>query len=256
MTFSLCISHTPWVQDRLNAFDAMLGALWLAPAPGVRVSPCPFLLNNTDYRGTDWQVSKVAWALAQWRWSAAQGVTHHVFMTDDLHIAPRFWEILSAMCLHTGELPIGLLSNHPKGPALRRDTGAHWYRTQSWLVGPAYVLPHAFLVGFLAWFESLSFDEQKYRNDDSSANEYVSQIGSYACHPLPTIIEHRGDIDSTVGHGDKYSRERLSWRQEQWPDPVDGWQRVSVPTSIEDMCNDRFWRDATSAPVLTVGDES
>ncbi len=249
MTFSLVTNNTPWRPERVKALAEML--LALAPWPGL-----PVMINDHDYRGTDWQVSKVQWALDQWQWSARQDVTHHVFMTDDLHIMPRFWEALRAMCSQSGDAPIGLLSNHPAAVALEA-AGQHWYRTNSWLVGPCYVLPHAFLLRFLAWFEAKPDGNEPgakgYANDDSSINEFVSHEGGYTLHPLPTIIEHRGDIDSTVGHGDKHSRERVSWRAIQHPGPRE-WVRVTHEP-VRALNEPAYWAGANQAPLLAVGDK-
>ncbi len=251
MTFSLAINHTPWVPERVEAMAAMRKAL--AVGPGY----CRTLINDTDYRGTDWQVSKVKWALDQWRWAAAvDHVTHHVFMTDALHIMPRFWDALSAMCFNSGEAPIGLLSNHPGAVALEA-AGQHWYRTNSWLVGPCYVLPHAFLLRFLKWFEAKpdgnAVGAKGYANDDSSINEFVTSEGGYTLHPLPTIIEHRADIGSTVGHGDQHSLERVSWRALQWPGVGGAWQRIPHEP-VRALCEPAWWAGAADSPLMKVGE--
>lgn len=272
-TFSLCISHTPWIADRVKALDEMLYEInvWqhdddCAGSPiddgycrGYDAPLDAILINDHDYRGTDWQVSKVEWALRQWRWSVAQPTTHHVFMTDDLHIAPSFWPILTAMVQAHPDVPIGLLSNHPRGPGLFAQN-RHGYRTNSWLVGPAYVMPHKCLVDFLAWFEALSFPDQQYANDDSSINAWNTLHGGpgETWHPLPTIIEHRADIGSTVGHGDRYSAQRLSWRGIWDPliDPTDGealtWHLTDLETEIDPMTHVDFW--SGDAPMLAVGE--
>lgn len=256
-TFSLVVNHTPWVPERAECLHEM--KQWLGPGIISGVSPV-WKINDTDFRGTEWQQSKVQWALDQWRWAAEQKTTHHVFMTDDLHIAPHFWNILSAMVQHVGDNPIGLLSNHPLA-VQRLMMGDSWYATNSWIVGPAYVLSHAFLLEFLPWFEALSdgphttFGTKSYRNDDSSLNEFVSHSGRHAMHPLPTIIEHRGDIGSTVGHGDKYSRERVSWRAFRGTDDKGRWCEHEAKFDIDAMTVPDYWAGADMAPLLKVGEE-
>jgi hypothetical protein len=255
MNFSLVVNHTPWIPERVEALQAMLEAL--------QDFEGPMQVNSTDYRGTDWQVSKVAWAWAQWTFAAEQKTTHHVFMTDDLHIAPHFWEILSAMVAGSGAKVIGLLSNHPRGPRLFGD-GEHAYRTNSWLVGPAYVLEHETLLRFLAWFDKLpdgphtEKGTKAYANDDSTINEWVTHHsrGLTTWHPLPTIIEHRGDLESTVGHGDQHSRERVSWRKYQIPlEGQDGsilWRDIDMHRSLlEEMRSPSYWNE--EARILPVG---
>lgn len=254
-TFSLVVNHAPWKPERVQAKGCML--LELLPLSR-RV---PFFLHDTDYRGRDWQDDgKVAWALAQWRWSAKQATTHHVFLTDDLALAPRWWEVLGAMVEAAPASPIGLLSNHPRAPDLIVE-GWKWYATNSWLVGPAYVLPHELLVAFLAWFEALPDGPhtvkgtKAYANDDSSINEWITVHGpGRTLHPLPTIIEHRTDLESTVGHGDEYSRERVSWRRVGFLD-----EHEFVLTheqqldDVEQMAHAEWWNEkggAQAAPLL------
>src|SRR5271155_5417511 len=142
-TFSLVINHTNWRAERVAALEVMKLALFV-PQGG----PCKqWMCNEADFRGRDWQEAKVEWALSQWRWAAKERTTHHVFMTDDLHISPHFWDILMAMVEGSKARAIGLLSNHPRGPRLFGD-GEHGYRTNSWIVGPAYVLEHKLLLDF------------------------------------------------------------------------------------------------------------
>jgi hypothetical protein len=246
------INHTPWVPERVACLGAMMDEL-------ERSAKGPIWCNSKDWRGTDWQQSKVQWALDQWRWAAAQDATHHVFMTDDLHLAPEFGHVLEAMIQGCPDHPIGLLSNHPR--ASQTYTLRHsWYRTNSWIVGPAYVLPHEFLIRFLAWFEALpegphtTPGTRAYRNDDSSINEYVTQSGSWSAHPLPTIIEHRGDIGSTVGHGDRYSRERISWRARRWFQAGE-WHESAAFFDLDALATVEYWAGVERAPLLEVGAE-
>lgn len=263
--FSLSLSHTPWREDRAASCREMLMAL-TPLACGV-----PFLLNDTDYRGTDWQVSKVKWAIDQWRWALSTPATsHHLFLTDDLYLAPNFWEILDAMVQACPDQAIGLLSNHPHSPDLGLRLGKRWYRCGAWLVGPAYVLPRALLSEFLARFLDLPDGNapgaKGYGNDDSSINEFLSTTGRYSYHPIPTIIEHRGDLPSTVGHGDRYSRQRMSWRKITAPietaQGIVGWSDDLIDWDVARMIFAKmnsvdFWLEgggAAESPILPMGD--
>lgn len=260
-TFSIVVNHTPWRTERREALAAMVPELVEAIAVDGAYEASPIYINATDYRGTEWQVSKVAWALEQWTWSLRQPTTHHLFLTDDLHLSPRFKSALEAMLLSRPDVPIGLLSNHPAGPRLYED-GHHGYTTNAWIVGPAYVLPHRCLTEFLAWFDALPGGDWRtpgtkgYRNDDSSLNEWITAAGpGVAWHPLPTIVEHRADLESTVGHGDRFSRERLSWRERRRVvDAGDDFRWVSeswMGPRLEDMLLPEFW--AGAAPLQSVG---
>lgn len=248
---SLVISHTPWRPERVTCLRKMLHEL-VPLSRGI-----PFFLNDEDHRGKDWQGgAKMAWMLAQWTWSARQSVQWCVFATDDLALAPRFLDILAAMLEAVPDKPIGLLSNAPRAPELA-DAGHRWYRTGSWIVGPMYVLPAPMLRDFLRWYEGLPIGEKigpASWNDDNAINQWVSSHGpGESYHPLPTPIEHDsdGDLPSTVGHGDQYSRERVSWRRVQHP--ASG-LKIPRPTPIDDMVRAAWWREGPAAPLLPVGD--
>lgn len=267
--FSLVIHHSPWREDRVVCLREML--LELTPlAQGVA-----FLLNDTDHRARDWQDAKVDWALDGWRWSAfahrkaheagaPRHASHHVFLTDDLRIMPGFWPALRAMVAAAPSSPIGLLCNSPKAVRLFSE-GRHWYASNSWITGPAYVLPHELLVAFLAWFESLPDGRERghkgYENDDSNLNEWISTRGpARTLHPLPTIVEHRGDLPSTVGHGDSTSRERVSWRaSRRILTKGDGdfvWESYQATmVDPEALAEPEWWKGADDAPFVPVSRE-
>lgn len=239
---SLCMNHTPWRPERVEALRRML--LELVPlSRGV-----PFFLHDTDYRDEGRRDAEVPgnpkprwvdFSLAQWRWSASQSVSHHLFMTDDLKLAPHFWELLEGMIAAAPRSILGLLSNHPSAPHLYVQ-GLSWYRTNAWVVGPCYVVPHEHMVRFLPWAES-------YRgaaagmgwSDDSTLNEWITFHGpGEAWHPIPTIISHDRGLLSTwahTGHGDDFSHERINWQQ------------------IHDELGPHSWENIRGAPMLRVG---
>lgn len=219
--------------------------------------------------GMKWSEFKTVLVEKQWSWALRQGsqFTHHIFLTDDLHVHPLFFEVLDAMIEGSGAKVIGLLSNHPRGPMLYRE-GGHAYRCNSWVVGPAYCVSTEFLASALAAYCALPDDEgdkhRRWFNDDSFLNHHNTFAGpGESWHPLPTIIEHRFDVESTVGHGDRYSRERVSWREERKvvDDGENGFQWASVPLykfpheteRLEElMVKPGFWSGV--APMLPVGE--
>lgn len=262
--FTCAILHksTP---ERQTALLQMLDALDITERSGQVVGK---IFADPKPEGMEWAEFKTHLAQAQWEWALSQGAeyTHHLFLTDDLSIHPAFWDVLDAMVTGSGARALGLLSNHPKGPALYAS-GVHAYRCNSWLVGPAYCLTTGFLAGALDKYRQLPETGEKSRqwfNDDSWLNEYNTLYGGggESWHPLPTIIEHRFDVESTVGHGDRYSRERVSWREERKVvDDGENWQWASKPLyqfgheteRLEElMLRPEFW--AGEAPMLAVGE--
>jgi hypothetical protein len=250
MKVSLVLNHSAWRPERVACKQRMLHEL-TPLARGVK-----FMLNDRDFRGQDWQGgAKLAWHLDQWRWSASQDVDRHVFMTDDLALGPRWWDVFAAIVEVVGEKPIGFLSNAPRGPELA-EAGHRFYRTNSWIVGPCYSVTHEQLIEFLAWYEAEPDEMLRGPtswNDDNAWNNWITFHGpGESWHPLPTIIEHdpEGEFPSTVGHGDSFSRERISWRRAQHP--ASGLKQPRA-WAIEDMVRADWWREGLAAPMLPVG---
>ena len=201
----------------------------------------PFYVHDIDYRhgGPSGKDQPVDFTLNQWRWCAAQSVTHHVLMTDDVETCPKFWRVLEAIVTVRPFSVIGLLSNHPDAPRLRTE-GVRWYRTNSWVVGPAYVVPNLMMVRLLAWAEQRgaagSVDKLGW-SDDSELNEWIHHAGPReAWHPIPTPISHLETLSTWghTGHGDEYSHERVRWND------------AEVPL----MADPNFWLAHKPAPML------
>lgn len=252
-TFSVSIKHQARSLARQRALASMCDALAERPGPeiGMRIFD-----EAAEGPWNEWQ-HKLHDLV--WRWHLGTGATHHVLLTDDLWIAPRFWWALLAMVSVKPEAIIGLLSNHPAAVPLA-ERGAHWYRTNSWLVGPAIIIPQVHLANFVEWHPTwLASVNPKDFGDDSAMNVWVTLKGpGQVCHPLPTLIEHRGDIESTWCPGDCYSRERVSWRHRRscplGPEYRGLWTSVEVKPDIEALCTREFW-DVTG-PLLNVSGAS
>lgn len=235
---SLCINHAPHRTDRRDCLREMLAVL--EPWAG------PFLLND-DPATKPAGPTKVAWTKAQWSWALSTRAEHCLFMSDDLHLCPHFAPILQAMIDAKPDAILGLLSNHPRAVD-QALAGARWYRTNSWVVGPAYVVPRRWLEALYGWYCALppgtGPGQVEHLNDDSSLNAWNSAHGPHeAWHPLPTIIEHRGDIGTTWVAGDKYSRERVSWRETRSVvgDNPHRWVSEPKPWPLLAMCATSYW---------------
>jgi hypothetical protein len=253
-TFSLAILHAVQERRRKLSLAAMLGDL--APlAHGVPLR----VVDEVRPPGRSWDEWQHEIHPRVWQWSLETGATHHIFMTDDLHIAPNFWGALGAMVTaHPGAI-MGLLSNHPAGPRLALERATTAYRCNSWIVGPCYVVPRLHLEPFVDWYVRwIESVERRHYGDDSALNEWNSRCGpGESWHPLPTIIEHRGDLDSTWQSGDKFSRERVSWRAVRRCHDTGRallWTSTDHHFDLEAMTRSAYWADY--GPMLRVAGAS
>lgn len=231
INISVALLHSPTAYDREDCVLDMCSHF-----PSASDVFHARIFNDAKPEGMSWAEFKTVLALHQWEWSLSTMATHHLFLTDDLHLHPEFWEVLHAMVAGRPDAIIGLLSNHPQAAALDEE-GYVWYRCNSWVVGPAYLVPRAHLESFVAWYKALPDTEEthgrRWFNDDSALNHWITFNGpGESWHPLPTPIEHRDDLPSTVGHGDRYSRERASWRYRRrvvdLPDGGFAWESAAV----------------------------
>lgn len=257
MTFSLSIDHTPWIASRRENLASMLMDL-LPLANGI-----PYLCNDDDYREFPWRDIKDTWALKKWRWHVAQPVDHCVMLSDDLIVAPRFWDVLLGMVNAAANIPIGLMSNHPDGPRMF-DEGKHWYRCSSWLVGPGIIMPRDMLAEFVGWYESWyptlprGRDEEGYQDwyhDDSSINEWASTVKRCgSLHPVPAPIEHQLYLGRTHDPAPfpKHAAEWISWKR-VWHANPERDRFSELPRDVaEKMAGDAWWKNANEAPMLRV----
>lgn len=257
MTFSLSIAHTPWIPERRQNIARMLMDL-LPLSRGI-----PYLQHDKDYRGAPWVDIKHLWALEAWTWHIKQGADHCVMLSDDLAIMPGFWDCLDAMVSKASNVPIGLMSNHPDGPALY-EGGYHWYRCNSWLVGPAIVMPRDLLERFVSWYVDWypklprgkdAEGYQEWYHDDSSLNEWISKVmRGCSLHPLPAPIEHQLRIGRShdVNAFPKHAAEWISWKR-IWHDNPRRDVFSELPREVADgMQSPDWWAGANASPMLEV----
>ena len=254
--FSLSVSHTPWIEARRANLSRML--LDLLPLS----KDIPYFCHNKDYRGRPWEDVKQEWAMTAWQWHIKQDVTHCVLLSDDLNVMPNFFKVLDSMVSSAKHQPIGLMSNHPDGPALFED-GHHWYKTDSWLVGPAMCIPRDLLARVVDWYPGFMAgcptgkDEYGYReffHDDSAINEFVTRFGPYSLHPLPAPIEHNLTLGRS--HDAKpfppHAAEWISWRR-VWHENPGREKFTELPMHVgEQMQAPGMWFGAEEAPMMRV----
>ena len=110
-TFSLAISHTPWVPERVATLAALEKQLDVTNAFVVRAFE-----KFTD-RAPNWE-----WSEKMWAWSVAQDVDWCVFLQDDAIVAPEFWSRLVSLISFAPRTEdmrvIGLQVAHPHAPLL------------------------------------------------------------------------------------------------------------------------------------------
>jgi hypothetical protein len=241
VSVSLAIPHASWIPERVAALKRLEDALGIPSPQWIPITPVATLQRYrlfTD-RTTHW-----VWSDKAWKWSIAQDVSHCLFLTDDVLVAPGFWLLLRAMVQAKPDVAIGLMSPLPNGPEVVR-AGKHGYTIGAGLTGPGYLLPRAMLREFVEWRGKQSWDFVSYWNEDSLLNVWLTETGRRSWHPCPTIADHDIGLGSSVGHHlGPMSRPSVLWTGEcpftdsRFP-----------PFDLQAMERVEFWQ--TDAPALT-----
>ena len=204
ISLALGLPHTPWVPERVASFVRLRESL------GVSAGPSSVPWPSADVRVFDERASNKVWPRRMWGWGLETSATHFVTLQDDTRVAPCFWPALRAMIEAKPDVPIGLSAVHPMGPEQARQ-GHRWYRTSSWLVGWAYVLPRAILAEFVQFVDDYP-DAVAATNEDQLLNEWIHRTGRETWHPVPTIVDHDTSVASTYANDDHAHRQAtVTW---------------------------------------------
>ncbi len=201
MMFSLAISHTPWVPERVASMKRLQDSLSDAP---------------DAYEVFSDKAPNHVWSEQMWRWSVAQDVEWCVFLQDDAVVAPEFFyrmrqlvnDAAGACCLDI----IGLQVAHPAAYPLALE-GCRGFTTTDGLVGVGYAIRRTALDEFLTW-RAFYLKEGAVENitEDSLVGLWAAVTGRRIYHPIPTIVDHDTAIASTYDNADHANRHsRVRW---------------------------------------------
>lgn len=215
-SFSLAISHTPWIDVRRHSLLRLRAQLY---GPG----DAP---ETLVYRVFDERAPNDVWSLQMWEWAAAQDVDWCLFLQDDAIVSPHFWEDLQRVCARAEDAVceiIGLQAPHPAAKLLA-DEGVHaGFTTCDGVVGVGYAIRRRTLGDFLFW-RARQLDKlypQGCGGDPSERCAVTEDtlLGLFAAathldvyHPIPTIVDHDTSIPSEYGNDtDKHRRSTVRW---------------------------------------------
>lgn len=210
-TFSLAISHTPWVPDRVESMQRLRRGLGLG-GEGATGQDVPGLVAYREFteRCPNW-----VWSGDMWRWAAETTATHCIFLQDDDLVAPNFWRALSAMLQAVPDQIVCLYNGHPGTMTLARE-GARWYTTADGLVGQAYVLPRTLLEEFLLWrhyeIRALSLGNI---DEDTLLDVWAVHQARRVWHPVVTLYDHDLSLASNYSNDHhEYRGPTVTWKDE------------------------------------------
>jgi len=180
-TFALAISHCDWLPDRV----------------AVMARNRPILLRagtHVAYREICEKAPNWVWSRIMWGWGAAQGVTHGVYLQDDIDLHPDFWNVVRAMVRAVPNRVLALLSNHPFAPRALAE-GHHWLRCGETL-GTGYIVPTALMGSFLDARDRRP-GTLRTETEDFQLTRWLVETGRRAWHPIPGILQTKPEIPTT-----------------------------------------------------------
>ena len=204
--FSVSLSHTPWIPERIPHAKALQADI-----------KRPVVLCTE-------KAPNHVWSAHMWEDAAETKQPYHLFIQDDVLIAPDFEQCLEAMLTGMPPKLLGLETAHPAARTLMRR-GEAWCSTTDGLIGVAYVIEHNTLVDFLEWRQhALAPKAVEKITEDTLINLYGVSKGIHILHPVPTIIDHDVEVKSTYGNDHhKYRRPSVTWQDMQWIGMQEEW---------------------------------
>lgn len=196
MQIALSITHAPWIPERVENMRKLWEILRVDGFYHEETERCP-----------NW-----VWSENQWRWSLETGADYCLFLQDDLRVAPDFWKALWSMLEAVPDQVISLYNGHPATKTLARE-GYRWCTTADGLVGMGYVFPRALLQEFVTWRSfALKPLAVEHITEDTLIDVWCVATGRKVWHPIPTIIDHLVELDSSYGNdAHRYRRPSVTW---------------------------------------------
>ncbi len=212
MRFSLAVSHTPWVPERVESWRRLREEL-----------ACQSVFAElAAYRVFDERAPNHVWSLQMWTWAAERDAEWCVFLQDDAMVSPCFLEELQGICEGNACDVIGLQVASPLAVPLA-EAGYPGFTTSDGLVGVGYAIRREALHCFLEWREeNLESGAVETISEDSLIGLWAAVTGNRIYHPIPTIVDHDVSLQSTFNndhHTNRRSRVRWdTYTGDNWED--------------------------------------
>lgn len=159
--------------------------------------------RETEY----WEVTKDVLAAGPWptarrAWLAsarAPNATHHVLLQDDALLCRDFLPGLREAISNVPEAVISLFTIHDK-VAEARLLSYSWIQQRDDVWGVGLVMPSAWASEFVRWCDINI--PAGYLHDERRVAIWMMATGKACYSPVPSLVEHAGAVNSTLGHND------------------------------------------------------
>ncbi len=243
-TIALAMPHCPWDPHRVKSFarireqleirnDRDEGDRFAAIAKFAEVGPTP---NHV-------------WSGKMFEWMAAQTTDYVMQVQDDVLLAPRFMDAVTAAL--KGAPNARVISFYTIAPQAQQLSaqGCNWMTTTDWMTGPCWITTTAFMREFWkfrstrlrdGWdaLDSISRRIKSGLNEDTLLGLGAAALGEKIWNPLPALVDHDTSMPSNYGnaHG-RFNRASFTWKN--WQDQGN---------KIEKLYDPEWWKPVNGVP--------
>ena len=171
----------PWVEDRVRLVEGMK-----AQVPGLTVHEAGFPGEGPGEN-----------ARRMWKAVVGNGATHHLFLVDDIVLAPRFMEHVAAIVEANPIDPVYLFCQGGKIPKIAEASASPYVYNLGALSQHAWVCPDELLELVVDFAERFP---PGYKWDDTITCLAFLKSDIPAIITVPSLVQHALPSNSTVGN--------------------------------------------------------
>lgn len=187
--------------------------------------------DNVGHNDDFWTgIARQAW------WDIPEGATHHMVMADDMRPCPDFLKALPTILSAVPANPINFFSMR-SAPDVAKEKGHWWWRSMTGMWGGAFIIPVAILREMLPWIDA--HINPAYKHDDVRIKAYTQEREIYTWQTGPSLMEHIGAAESTLGNSNRLRVARWLWEASAFDIP---WHEIPDDV-LDDMSTDGLGRD-------------
>ncbi len=158
--------------------------------------------DNDGHNKNFWDIAREAW------WDIPEGATHHMVMADDMRPCPDFLKALPKIIEARPTSPISFFSMR-SFPDEVAERGEWWWKSMTGLWGGSFMFPVTILNDMLPWIDANI--DPAYKHDDVRIKAYTCEKGIWTWQTGPSLFEHIGAAESTLGNSNRLRVARRLW---------------------------------------------
>jgi hypothetical protein len=196
VSLSIAIMHAAFDPKRADYLANLLRGLASSKQELDLQVPDFAVIRDTKGVGP-WPVAKRAW-----EWHASTHATHHLTLQDDVEVCSDFIVGAKGALSSVSDQIVTFFLTRKKRPFAAFESGSSWIRTSADVYGQALCMPRPLLAEFLSWEQTRL--KPGLFHDDTRVTLFAYDTGRQIWATVPSLVQHAGFHESTLGHGGRY----------------------------------------------------